>query len=186
MALSRWFLNLIVQNSITGSKSLRRIDLTLHNFFDANECYVSHKNTMDTIHQLPSPIFKLDDEQKKMNCFPLADGKVICADHLERSFLFDADTRRVVTLPHLHAPKSKPISLFADGDGDVSSRLYIMERRPEWGGVGEQSDGGIRQLQPRKKHHQEVMGNPAPPAAAICVRFSVLAPRAVLGDRFLC
>ncbi|GJN33087.1 hypothetical protein PR202_gb21650 [Eleusine coracana subsp. coracana] len=91
--------------------------------------------------KLPRPCFNfrasassLNDEWK-MDCFPLADCKVICADQSGGGFLFDANTRQVGTLPLLHKPKVMPISLFvpkADVDDDFyhegcGSSLFLME-----------------------------------------------------------
>uniref|UniRef100_A0A0E0MGI1 Uncharacterized protein n=1 Tax=Oryza punctata TaxID=4537 RepID=A0A0E0MGI1_ORYPU len=93
--------------------------------------------------QLPSPTFNFRASRSELNnewkidCFPIVDRRVICVDQSGSSFLFEADTHRVVTLPRLQEPKSRPISLFVlspdvddfDGGGGGGS-LFIMERIP--------------------------------------------------------
>uniref|UniRef100_A0A0A9C4I5 DUF1618 domain-containing protein n=1 Tax=Arundo donax TaxID=35708 RepID=A0A0A9C4I5_ARUDO len=178
MALSRQFLNLIVDNRIPGAISLRCIDLTRQHFFNTTTPPQAPKGIgsgsggpedatfwapaadagnqknnqageaaprMERI-QLPSPLFNFQasrsdlNDKWKIDCFPLVDRRVICADQWGRSFLFEADTRRVVTMPRLHEPKSMPISLFvprADVDGDIDldggggGSLFVMERIPK-------------------------------------------------------
>uniref|UniRef100_I1NUU2 Uncharacterized protein n=1 Tax=Oryza glaberrima TaxID=4538 RepID=I1NUU2_ORYGL len=118
MALSRRFLNLIVDNRFPGSKSLRCIDLTLQNFFNRSDSKVvvaadasaAISGSMDWI-QLPSPMFNFQASSVahhwEISCFPLR-GREGC-----------------------------PISLFVpstnvyDDDGDGT--LFIMERvvKPE-------------------------------------------------------
>ncbi|EEC72084.1 hypothetical protein OsI_05028 [Oryza sativa Indica Group] len=117
MALSWRFLNLIVDNRFPGSKSLRCIDLTLHNFFNRSDSKVvaadastAISGSMDWI-QLPSPMFNFQASSVahhwEISCFPLR-GREGC-----------------------------PISLFVpstnvdDDDGDGT--LFIMERviKPE-------------------------------------------------------
>lgn len=92
--------------------------------------------------QLPDPIFSFKaqaadpDYGWNIDCFPLADRKVVCVDQSGRAFLFDADTDPVVTMPSLNKPKWRPFSLFVPGtdndggDGEGSS-LYIMEKSPK-------------------------------------------------------
>ncbi|KAF0913750.1 hypothetical protein E2562_024624 [Oryza meyeriana var. granulata] len=50
------------------------------------------------------------------------------------AFLFDADTRHLVTVPNLHKPKRHSISLFipktVHGDGNDGGSLFITERIP--------------------------------------------------------
>jgi hypothetical protein len=73
----------------------------------------------------------------KIDCFPLADRKVICVDQAGRTFLFDADTRQLVTMPSLHKPKWSPFSIFVpstdeDAEHRDGGRLYVMEKNPEF------------------------------------------------------
>ncbi|KQK20095.1 hypothetical protein BRADI_1g52436v3 [Brachypodium distachyon] len=127
MALSRRFLNLIVDN---GIPALHRPDAA---------AFLQRLGTGGWYRQinLPSLLFnfqasRLDVKDKwKMDCFPLVDRRVICADQWGRSFLLEADTQRIVTMPHLHEPKSIPISIFVpqphvDGDIDLGT-LVVME-----------------------------------------------------------
>ncbi|KAL6637220.1 hypothetical protein ACP70R_024792 [Stipagrostis hirtigluma subsp. patula] len=68
---------------------------------------------------------------RRIDCFPLADRRVLCADQSGRSFLFDAKTNGVLTMPDLHKAKFMPVSLFVpsdDGDRDGGS-LFVMESR---------------------------------------------------------
>ncbi|KAG2579840.1 hypothetical protein PVAP13_6NG298000 [Panicum virgatum] len=83
--------------------------------------------------QLPVPTFTFRAQAQphawKIDCFPLADRKVICVDQAGRTFLFDADTRQLVTMPSLHKPKWNPFSMFIPSTDD-GGRLYVMERDP--------------------------------------------------------
>ncbi|KAL6656950.1 hypothetical protein ACP70R_004730 [Stipagrostis hirtigluma subsp. patula] len=95
--------------------------------------------------RLPDPTFSFQaagaaplNVPWKIDCFPLADRKVVCADQLGRTFFFDATTRRVGTMPDLHRPKCSPFAVFvpdADADDDLErdggSSLYVMERAPK-------------------------------------------------------
>ncbi|CAN6176209.1 unnamed protein product [Urochloa humidicola] len=92
--------------------------------------------------RLPSPIFTFQtalNEPCKIGCFPLVDRKMLWADHLGRTFLFDTETRQMEIIPKLHKPKSMPFSLFvpnADADNDYDqdrfgSSLFVMERIPK-------------------------------------------------------
>jgi hypothetical protein len=92
--------------------------------------------------RLPSPIFTLQaalNQPCKIDCFPLVDRKMFWADHLGRTFLFDAETRQMDIIPMLHKPKWMPFSLFvpnADADNDYDqdrfgSSLFVMERIPK-------------------------------------------------------
>jgi hypothetical protein len=74
--------------------------------------------------------------QWHINCLPLADGKVICADQSRHTILLDANLPRVVTMPNIHNIRCQPISLYvpdvgADADQGSSSKLYIMEKLPK-------------------------------------------------------
>uniref|UniRef100_A0A0E0CBR5 Uncharacterized protein n=1 Tax=Oryza meridionalis TaxID=40149 RepID=A0A0E0CBR5_9ORYZ len=86
---------------------------------------------MDII-QLPSPIFNFEAtmaDKLAISCFPLAGREVLCMDNAGRTFLFDADTRDVVTMTDLHKPKRWPFSLFVPSNGmdddDSSGSLFI-------------------------------------------------------------
>lgn len=92
--------------------------------------------------RLPRPILKFcsthGSDHISLDCFPLVDRKVVIADHTRRMFLCDADTRAVVSIPNLHKPKSRPISLFIPSTADANDHpsvgggsLYVMERVPE-------------------------------------------------------
>uniref|UniRef100_A0A0D9VPB9 Uncharacterized protein n=1 Tax=Leersia perrieri TaxID=77586 RepID=A0A0D9VPB9_9ORYZ len=142
VVLSRRFLNLIV-NELPGAKSLCRIDLTQQQFFrpatvvgTGSEPPPPQDSAAAALtmpqSRLPDPSWHFGSQavpykwQWNMNSFPLVDGKVICADKSGRTLLFDADTRRLSTMPNLHTPKSDPISLFVpNGDG---GSLFVMER----------------------------------------------------------
>jgi hypothetical protein len=64
---------------------------------------------------------------------------MIWADHLCRTFLFDAETRQMDIIPKLRKPKWTPFSVFvpnADADSDYDqdrfgSSLFVMERVPK-------------------------------------------------------
>ncbi|KAJ1295191.1 hypothetical protein BS78_01G205300, partial [Paspalum vaginatum] len=77
-------------------------------------------------------------------------GEVLCSDQLGRTYIYDADTRSVVTMPDLK-PKLWPLSLFVpnaglDGhdhdDGSCGGSLFIIETviKPEEGWSGQCSD----------------------------------------------
>ncbi|CAN6225989.1 unnamed protein product, partial [Urochloa humidicola] len=56
---------------------------------------------------LPNPSFNFRAKtsslkDKQMHCFPIGDRRVICADQTGNCFLADAETRRLVTMPHLN------------------------------------------------------------------------------------
>jgi hypothetical protein len=159
MALSRRFLNLIVDNRTPGAKSLRCIDMA-RQLFDNTAQPPSKGNGSETKGPveagnqmnkaaekasrlerilLPKPIFNFGvatmTTHMAMHCFPLAGREVLCSDQDGRTFLFDADACNVVTMPDLHKPKRWPISLFApigsmDGQNDSGEgHLFIMETR---------------------------------------------------------
>ncbi|OQU85850.1 hypothetical protein SORBI_3004G324800 [Sorghum bicolor] len=159
MTLSRRFLNLIVDSQIRGVRTLRRIDLTRQQFFNPGPPPPLHGNgsaaaaaseasesTMERI-RLPRPIVTFrasaHDGRWAIQCFPLGENKVLCADQSGRTFLFDADTRHVVTMPSLHKPKDTPFSIFIpsasddsnsdgfeDDDDDDVGTLFVMEGYP--------------------------------------------------------
>ncbi|OEL21891.1 hypothetical protein BAE44_0017090 [Dichanthelium oligosanthes] len=166
MGLSRRFVNLIVDSqTMCGAKSLRCIDLTRQQFFrpsppppatrGGSESAVAQDSTTLTpaalaMEQLQLPdstlSFQAEAENHRWNidCFHLADRKVLCADQSGRAFLLDADMRHLVTTPSLHKPKRMPFSLFVpntdvdavhSSGGGSSGSLFVMERipRPEAG-----------------------------------------------------
>uniref|UniRef100_A0A0A8Y6V6 F-box associated domain-containing protein n=1 Tax=Arundo donax TaxID=35708 RepID=A0A0A8Y6V6_ARUDO len=100
--------------------------------------------------RLPSPSFSFEASraqgagyQWSIGCFPLADRKVLCMDQCGLAFLFDGETRHVVTVPPLHKPKLMPVSLFVpSAHGDGGGSLFLMEScpRPEARCSGQPSD----------------------------------------------
>ncbi|KAF8668673.1 hypothetical protein HU200_051853 [Digitaria exilis] len=77
-----------------------------------------------------------------MHCFPAGDRRVICADQSGSCYLVDAKMRHVVTMPHLHKPKSLPLSLFVPSTDDHNGgSLFVMDSalEPEAGGNGQLS-----------------------------------------------
>ncbi|CAN6168714.1 unnamed protein product [Urochloa humidicola] len=90
---------------------------------------------------LPNPSFNFRAKtsslkDKQMHCFPIGDRRVICADQTGNCFLADAETRRLVTMPHLNKPKSAPLSLFvpcadADDHNEGGGSLFVMESAPK-------------------------------------------------------
>lgn len=94
---------------------------------------------------LPSPIFNFRaatmTHPQFMDCFPLSGRKVPCADQSGCTFLFDLDTRLVVTMPDLCKPKRSPVSIFVpstdmDAHDASGGSLFIMEGTPEQEGKG--------------------------------------------------
>uniref|UniRef100_A0A0E0K8R9 Uncharacterized protein n=1 Tax=Oryza punctata TaxID=4537 RepID=A0A0E0K8R9_ORYPU len=152
MSLSRWFLNLIVGNvGIPGVKSLSGIDLTHQPLFNPTTPPTHPPNDDESqSHGIPHPpaaaasaaalmvdqllvpgssfTFRAsasapNDEQWKINCFPLAGRKVICMDQLGRAFRFDEETGQATIMSSLHKPKSMPLALSvpnADADNDYN------------------------------------------------------------------
>ncbi|CAN6237228.1 unnamed protein product [Urochloa humidicola] len=92
---------------------------------------------------LPKPSFHMrssdfDAKDYRMNCFPAVERRVFCLDKLGRGVLLEADTQRILMLPHLHKPKLDPISLYIpcdddlydlhDGGGGGGGSLFVMDR----------------------------------------------------------
>uniref|UniRef100_A0A0E0QTR2 Uncharacterized protein n=1 Tax=Oryza rufipogon TaxID=4529 RepID=A0A0E0QTR2_ORYRU len=133
MGLSRRFQNLIVDSSYAGAQWLRSIDLTRHLFGNtaaaapAADSY-NPKNKRGLRIQIerirfPRPMLRLKCtympyDQRNIDCFPLADRKVVMVDHTGITRLCDVDAR-----------SSDPISLFVPSSGGGS--LYVMERYPD-------------------------------------------------------
>lgn len=150
MGLSRRFLNLIVNDSIPGVRSLRCIDLARNEFFYPDTPLSSAASTMEQI-RLPSPTWSFKTSGI-VSCSTLSDRKVFCAGRCGDAFIYDADTRRVVTMPTINRPKWEPISIFVpsasagagagDGESDPDGTLFVMERRPKQEGLrsGRRSD----------------------------------------------
>ncbi|KAL6641981.1 hypothetical protein ACP70R_020162 [Stipagrostis hirtigluma subsp. patula] len=164
MALSRRFLNLIAQNHVPGVKTLRCIDLARQQLFDStppppppNGNSTNGTRVVDAGDQekkqamavgemekilLPSPSFTFGAsssavvDQWEINCFPLADRRLICTDQSGRALLLDVDAHHVEPMPNLHKPKWDPFSLFVPSpDPDDRARgggiLFVMEKIPE-------------------------------------------------------
>ncbi|KAF8660163.1 hypothetical protein HU200_057728 [Digitaria exilis] len=146
MGSSRRFLNLIVNNRIPGTISLRCIDLKRHQLFNTttpaqSEPPIRKTLKMDSI-GLPSPSFSFlssaKDNRWYINCIPLAGRKVFCTDHNGRTILLDADTRQVDIMPNLQSPKWRPISIFVPSD-DASDNpenleggsIFVTESAPD-------------------------------------------------------
>jgi hypothetical protein len=77
----------------------------------------------------PTIMFRVEGvpHQWHINCLPLADGKVICADQSRHTILLDANLPRVVTMPNIHSLKRQPISIYvpnvgADADQGSSTK----------------------------------------------------------------
>uniref|UniRef100_A0A0D3FVX2 DUF1618 domain-containing protein n=1 Tax=Oryza barthii TaxID=65489 RepID=A0A0D3FVX2_9ORYZ len=87
---------------------------------------------MPRIH-LPDPIItfraspKDNDQRRSIQYLPLTESKMLCADQSERTFLFDAETHHVVTMPSLHKPKEKPLSLFIPSAVSQNKADFLME-----------------------------------------------------------
>uniref|UniRef100_A0A0E0M3A9 F-box associated domain-containing protein n=1 Tax=Oryza punctata TaxID=4537 RepID=A0A0E0M3A9_ORYPU len=82
--------------------------------------------------RFPSPILRFKcthmPNRRNIDCFPIADRKVVMVDHTGSTRLCDVDARSVRTMPNIHKPKSNPISLFVPSSGGGS--LYVMEKYP--------------------------------------------------------
>ncbi|RLN04474.1 hypothetical protein C2845_PM13G22030 [Panicum miliaceum] len=156
IGFSRRFLNLIVGNRIPGVKSLCCFDLTDQQLFypeippqsqgsglTQRKKQMAFSALMMESIGIPRSSFNFRasarNDQWKIDCFPLAEREVICADQSGRAFLFDAKTHQAQTMPSLHKPKSLPFTVFvpnanADNDYDhngYGSTLFVMERIPK-------------------------------------------------------
>lgn len=157
MGVVRRFLTLIVDNHVSGTKSLHRIDLNRHKLFNTAAAFSAAESSagigkkkkqaasvaleLGRRISLPRPHINFralasDLNDLRMHCFLVADSMVFYADQMGRGFIFEADAYRVVTMPLLHTPKLMPISLFipsADLDDDEVGRgsFFIMERIPK-------------------------------------------------------
>ncbi|XP_040381226.1 uncharacterized protein LOC102704533 [Oryza brachyantha] len=190
MGLSRRFLNLIVERELRCI-DMARCPLFHHPPLPTAATVANTEKTVVSVQdsttrkpfvmendlllverlQLPDPTFSFgaeaDDECDGcgIDCFPLADRKVACVDQSGRAFLFDADTRQLVTMPSLHRPKRWPFSLFVpstdhgDGGGGGGS-LYIMEKSPR------PEDGRCSSTQPSDQFEAFVYRKPT--ATASC------------------
>ncbi|CAN6190875.1 unnamed protein product [Urochloa humidicola] len=153
MGSSRRFLNLIVNNRITGARSLRSIDLMREQFFNTTTPVAGcqeHKQAagealkMEKI-WLPSPSFSILSSATSngwtLECIPLAGHKVFCTDRSGRTIFFDASTPHAPRGHHAHSPEDQvaaewPISIFipsdaADNHDDVECSVFVMESVPE-------------------------------------------------------
>ncbi|CAL5083946.1 unnamed protein product [Urochloa decumbens] len=135
---------------------------------------------------LPSPSFNFRattssvEEDKQMHCFPIGDRRVICADQSGSCFLVDAERRRVVTMPHLHKPKSAPLPLFVpsadpDDHNDGGGILFVMESAPEpEEGCSAQLSHQFEAFVYRKPvsiyYHKSWHCHPLPPPPFVCDR----------------
>lgn len=150
---SRRFLNLIVAGCSPGVKSLCRVSLTRHQLFYSDDgdgpsagllqdaaalSPIPRRRRKMGALKLPGPTFtfRASEQALKMDCFPLADCKVICMDESGRGFFFDLGARKAGTMPPLRKP-SAPVALFVpkpDVDTEISyacgSSLFLMERNP--------------------------------------------------------
>ncbi|EEC80156.1 hypothetical protein OsI_21969 [Oryza sativa Indica Group] len=121
------------------SESERPQDSTPWAGADNNEKEAAATLKIGTI-QLPTPIMNFRSSAVYLswyiNCIPLAGRKVLCTDQSGRACLFDADTRKVDTLPSLHKPKCLPYSIFIpsaddkddhDDNSNGGGSVYIMD-----------------------------------------------------------
>ncbi|KAF8679279.1 hypothetical protein HU200_046060 [Digitaria exilis] len=148
MCVFRRFLNLILPGSTPGVKLLRRINLARQQLFYPDTPRRSESAWVKEDLPLNMEMIRLSGRsfsfrasdsdlknERKMDCFPLGDCKVICADN-SGGFIFDLSTRRVGTIPPICKPSIMPISVFvpkADVDDDIyhegnGSSLFLMER----------------------------------------------------------
>lgn len=93
-----------------------------------------------------------------MHCFPLGGREVLSG----RTFLFDADTRHVLTMPDLHKPKKWPLSLFvprASAD-DSGGTLFLHH------GVSSETGDKMQQQHPSVRGIHLPQASPPPPPCA--------------------
>lgn len=158
MGISRRFLNLIVDNRITGARSLRCIDLERRKLFNtpppvalplmngnisesegpevATPWPSNSKKKMRTI-RLPAPSinFQTSDDMY-MHCFALTGRKLLWADKSGQIVLLDSEMRQAEYMPYLYNPKRLPLAIYVspsanagdDGDGAI---IYSMESSPK-------------------------------------------------------
>lgn len=114
MSLSRRFLNVVMNYSIPGTRSLRCT--TRGDFFYPPGTPTSTASAMEQI-RLPSPTMSF--KTSGISCLPISDRKVLCTGRSEDdAFVFDANTRHVVTVPAVDKPKWKPVFVPSAGGGD--------------------------------------------------------------------
>ncbi|CAN6184648.1 unnamed protein product [Urochloa humidicola] len=157
MVPSRRLQNLIVESPYIGAKWLRSVDLTSHLFgvggvatppsTTVGDDRSDHAEPCDRKKEqaaaaaelkkmrLSNPIFRFQatpaasTKRLDLHVFPLPDREVVIADQTGRTFHCDADTRHLATMPNLHKPKLRAISLFVPSAGGGGS-LYVMESIP--------------------------------------------------------
>nr|CAB3458624.1 unnamed protein product [Digitaria exilis] len=138
----------LMESSTPGVKLLRRINLARQQLFYPDTPRRSESAWVKEDLPLNMEMIRLSGRsfsfrasdsdlknERKMDCFPLGDCKVICADN-SGGFIFDLSTRRVGTIPPICKPSIMPISVFvpkADVDDDIyhegnGSSLFLMER----------------------------------------------------------
>ncbi|KAL6640379.1 hypothetical protein ACP70R_021502 [Stipagrostis hirtigluma subsp. patula] len=160
MSHRRRFLNLVMENRVTGVHSLRRVDLhSRHNnlFYptaaaaedaaaahDPDVLFSDDRSSAKKLRRirLAAPVMSFQPtlsehssfSSRMLNCAALSEGKTVFMDgHSRGAFLYDADARRVVTLPN-HRVKEQlfPICLSVAGAGDEEDDcVYVMNSWPK-------------------------------------------------------
>jgi hypothetical protein len=142
LGLPRRFLNLIMDNRISGVSSLRCIDLDGHKFFNTkSQGEQQHATTLALKKkipriQLPSPSIEFlastRDYDWYIHCWPLAGRQVLCLDQSGRNLLFNLDTKLAAALPDLLMPKWNPFCIFIpSANAESGGSIYFMERFPQ-------------------------------------------------------
>ncbi|KAK3125702.1 hypothetical protein QOZ80_7BG0608620 [Eleusine coracana subsp. coracana] len=156
--LSRQFLNLVVAHHVPGIKSLRFLNLKREQLFNPTPLPPTAPTDVDRFEsttpqdatsqtpptesfmmeriRLPGPSFQFQSCNSQglgwnISCFPLSDRRVVCMDQSGLNFLFDGVTRHIVTMPILHIPKTRPISLFIPSTDVIGGgSLFLVDRIP--------------------------------------------------------
>lgn len=86
--------------------------------------------------RLPGPSFQFQSCSSQglgwyIGFFPLSDRRVLCMDQSDLNFLFDGATRHIVTMPIIHIPMTRPISLFIPSTDVIGGgSLFLVDRVP--------------------------------------------------------
>jgi hypothetical protein len=170
MGLSRQFLNVILgsKRDPAAVKSLSRVHV--ENFFRSpttstpqilpgaqaaadlmgnlkdDEATAADIMTEESIQLRPCTEFTfgvaVGDQPRKIDCFPILDGMVICADQAGRVFSANSKASIVGTMPSLHQPKRTPTSIFV-WKPDIDKDFRHPGGYPFRHGEDSQAGGGL-------------------------------------------
>lgn len=107
----------------------------------------------------------------------MADRKVLCADQSGRTFLYDMDTRHVVTMPSLHKPNSHPFR--CSSPAKSPTRTQTPTPTPTMNGIAETMSKTVSVASSSWKAHYTIDKEPSEQFEAYiygqCSKFSLKA-----------